>query len=368
MKKIFTTFASAAVLLSLTGCAAPADSLSTKIDVTPPVYQESYSPVTVTYEFDDSEKFDWYEEFVQQAQEFSVKPVITRRVEKKYVRIGIKQLHNEHPDIFWLGSYYFKTGTNATTLDFSIIDGCDEESIKTMHKELEDTADEIISNIPADSSDYDKALYVHDYIVDNTNYYYDGIDADSRQIWHTAYGCLVNGEAVCQGYAEAFTYLMRKMGIESGICTGIVEQGSHAWNYVKLDDEYYWLDATWDDINSKDDVEKHTYFLFDDTRMLRTRKLDSMQNFAPVCESMDLNFYVQNNAFFDTYDPDAVSALVAANADNHCCSMMFSNFDAYNEAVMDFLGEGKVFKVKGADITSLSYYTDDLMFTINLDF
>ncbi len=367
MRKILITLTSVMAALTLTACSA-SNALTTKIDVTPPVYEESYSPVTITNEFNDGEDFDWYEEFVEQVQTFSIRPVITRRVEKKYVRVGLKQLHNEHPDIFWLNGYYFRTGTNATTIEFELIDGCDEDSIISMHSELEDAADKILSQIPEDSSDYDKALFVHDYIVDNTEYYYDGVDADSRQLWHTAYGCLVNGEAVCQGYAEAFTYLMRRMGIESGICTGIVEHGSHAWNYVKLDDKYYWLDATWDDINSKDDVEKHTYFLFDDTRMLRTRKLDSTQNFAPVCDSMDLNFYVQNNAFFDTYDLDTVSALVAANADKHCCSMMFSNFDAYNEAVMDFLGEGKVFKVDGADISSISYYTDDLMFTINLDF
>ena len=110
MRKILITLTSVMAALTLTACSA-SNALTTKIDVTPPVYEESYSPVTITNEFNDGEDFDWYEEFVEQVQAFSIRPVITRRVEKKYVRVGLKQLHNEHPDIFWLNQYAQRTGS-----------------------------------------------------------------------------------------------------------------------------------------------------------------------------------------------------------------------------------------------------------------
>ena len=50
---------------------------------------------------------------------------------------------------------------------------------------------------------------------------------------YTAYGCLIEKKAVCQGYAGVFNLLAAKAGICSIAVPGEAGGGSHAWNYVK---------------------------------------------------------------------------------------------------------------------------------------
>ena len=67
----------------------------------------------------------------------------------------------------------------------------------------------------------------------------------------TAYAALIQGQAVCQGYAAAVYRLLREMGVPVRIVTGMAgeEQTLHAWNLVCVDGLYYNLDLTWDDRN-----------------------------------------------------------------------------------------------------------------------
>ncbi len=78
----------------------------------------------------------------------------------------------------------------------------------------------------------------------NSDTYKPNVDAFS------AYGALVKNKSVCQGYAEAFYMLCKACGLESEIVSGhtrIYGGGSHAWNKIKLDGEWYLVDVTWED-------------------------------------------------------------------------------------------------------------------------
>ncbi len=80
---------------------------------------------------------------------------------------------------------------------------------------------------------------------------------------HTAAGSLLDGRAVCDGYAKATKLLCDAAGIPCIIVTGdAVQNGtkeSHAWNYVQMEDgAWYAVDMTWSDRGDKDD---DTYFL-----------------------------------------------------------------------------------------------------------
>lgn len=79
----------------------------------------------------------------------------------------------------------------------------------------------------------------------NTSY-----TADAPHI-RTAYGALVNGKAVCEGYARAFKCAMHRLGIDCIIVQGYAQSDGglepHAWNYVRIDGSWYGVDATWND-------------------------------------------------------------------------------------------------------------------------
>ena len=62
-----------------------------------------------------------------------------------------------------------------------------------------------------------------------------------------AYGALVEGSAICEGYAKAFKLLCNRAGIACEIVGGTVNGEAHMWNYVQIGGDYYLVDATFDD-------------------------------------------------------------------------------------------------------------------------
>ena len=60
-----------------------------------------------------------------------------------------------------------------------------------------------------------------------------------------AYGALIDGKCVCAGYAAAFKLLAQEAGLEAIVVTGYLDGNlSHAWNKVKIDDEWQIVDVT----------------------------------------------------------------------------------------------------------------------------
>lgn len=110
------------------------------------------------------------------------------------------------------------------------------------------TVSEILSGIMGNDSlsDVEKALLIHDRVVliceyDYQNYLNGTIPSES----YTPLGVFINRKAVCQGYAEAYMYLLGKVGIYSYLCSS--DDLNHAWNIVYVDNAYYHVDLTWDD-------------------------------------------------------------------------------------------------------------------------
>ncbi len=92
--------------------------------------------------------------------------------------------------------------------------------------------------------DYGKIRAIYDYICRNVSYDYSHLSDSSYKLQFTAYAALINGTAVCQGYAN----LLYRMALTAGVkdCR-IITSYDHAWNIVKLGNVYYDLDSTWDD-------------------------------------------------------------------------------------------------------------------------
>ena len=86
---------------------------------------------------------------------------------------------------------------------------------------------------------------------------------------HSAYGALIKHECVCHGFSEAFKRILNRGGVTCEIITGTVKATNqqHAWNIVKIDDEYYHVDVTFDDQSEI----LFTYFMKTDEEMRRDR-------------------------------------------------------------------------------------------------
>ena len=135
-----------------------------------------------------------------------------------------------------------------------------------MNNKFMNAAERFVSNIPKDASQIEREVYIHDALIDNVSYY-----RGKSTPWHicyTGYGALVEGSAVCDGYSQALSYLLNKVNVDSFVVTGgvggsegVATNNGHAWNRVKIDDDWYEVDSTWDDGNDTEDVdERHAYF------------------------------------------------------------------------------------------------------------
>ncbi len=152
-------------------------------------------------------------------------------------------------------------------------------------------------NISDDMSDYDKELAAHDYIIRNCVYGYPDNEDDA----YTAYGALVLGESVCDGYAEAFFLIMSCLDIKCDIVVGSTDEGLHAWNQVEIDSEWYNIDLTWDDsLPDMGDYIKHTYVNISDELLAPTH--DWERQFYRVCSSDNYNYYKKSFFMYDSIE------------------------------------------------------------------
>ena len=134
--------------------------------------------------------------------------------------------------------------------------------------EQEKVVDSIVESLiatvqPEEMTDFEKVKFVNDYIVKNTVYSEDSVASS-----HSAYAVAYEGKGVCQGYALFAQKLMQALGLESMYVVGEVYTGGHAWNLVKVDDEWYHLDTTWNDpVPDRGNGIRYDYFLLNDTDM-----------------------------------------------------------------------------------------------------
>ncbi|MDO5407276.1 MAG: transglutaminase domain-containing protein [Eubacteriales bacterium] len=102
--------------------------------------------------------------------------------------------------------------------------------------------------IREEMTDFEKEMQIIQYLTANVTYPYEqylaGMETKES---HNAYGALAMGEAVCEGYAEAFCWLADACGLETKFIYGTYGGEMHDWNMVKLDGHWYHVDVTSDD-------------------------------------------------------------------------------------------------------------------------
>ena len=180
----------------------------------------------------------------------------------------------DHPEYFWDKGAHIKLFrlpfVSASFINTEYL--CDPAVLPAMERRMNSAVDIIVQKANEYDTDKDKALFVHDYLVSNCAYdeagYHSGYP---KSLSYTCYGCIVNQCAVCQGYAEAYQLILNRLGIECGLIPGTAvyesETSSHAWNYVRLDGEYYMVDVTWDDPLEYSGPIRHDYFCLSEEKM-----------------------------------------------------------------------------------------------------
>lgn len=178
----------------------------------------------------------------------------------------------------------------------------------SQEKSVDDAVASLVKKVRSKNlSDYDTIMYIHDYICNRTSYCYDALeDPEDNLTAFTAYGSLVDDEVVCQGYANAFYRVCKELGYSVRIATSNSYRGCHAWNMIKLDNRYYFIDLTWDDqiaderddknLQKEFDGNEHFYFLVDYDTLL-SKDGDKGEAMAHYLEDE----LIEDDYFIDNY-------------------------------------------------------------------
>ena len=290
----------------------------------------------------------------------------------------------DHPEIFWVHNHekiYKTTYSDSDYCTFTPGYIYTESEISEIQNAMEAGFQEVSSLIPADASDYEKVRIVYTYVIDNTQYQ---ASDDDQSIA----GVFWKKEAVCAGYAGAVQYLLERIGVPCIYVDGST-QGStegHAWNIVKLDGEYYYVDATNGDqpdfLNGNAaQLEEHKTIIYDylcpfpeeyEKKYIRSEELT-----VPDCTAKDMNFYVLNQGCFDGYDWETIYDYCKMRLDNGAAVVRFkfSNQEAFAAVCNELLDYGEVqnvaqyyMKQNGLGQVEYHYGVLDNFYTIYLIF
>jgi len=145
----------------------------------------------------------------------------------------------ENPQFFYIG--------NLSQLAYVMTK---KDALKIKPK-LEAAAKKISQKAMKESDIKERIRIIHDEICNMTTY---------QLSYDEAYGPLLYGEALCEGYGKAFAYVAQMSGIQTVCVTGFAARGAHLWNMVNLGDEWVHVDVTFDDQSSI----SYEYFCIDD--------------------------------------------------------------------------------------------------------
>ena len=237
--------------------------------------------------------------------------VYDKEFSEKDMDICIKAYTMDHPEVFWVANRYSygSMGNKAVIQLYSYVSG---EECKKRMEILNNAVNEIVTNIPSGLKEYHLEKFIHNTLVDNCTYSVGVETADDGWENFTVYGALVNGSAVCEGYAHSMCMLLNKVGIDCYYANGYGENSPHMWNTVNIDGNWYHLDSTWDD----NENAYFNYFNLDDEQIQKDHVIsplladikdrDSLGDvynlYLPECTSDSANFFVVESTYIYDFE------------------------------------------------------------------
>ena len=165
-------------------------------------------------------------------------------------------------------------------------------------------------------SHYEEIYTVYDYICSNVTYDNDNLDDSTYTLKYSTYAALINGTAVCQGYASLYYRLLRELNLNVRVAAGYGGEASedtsnyyenHAWNIVQIDGKWYFADSTWD-AGFSDEVAAGTYSY--QYFLKGTSDFDSLE--SPY-STTGIHYLIMDDNFTDTYNIEQ-TRYIAENA------------------------------------------------------
>ncbi len=281
-----------------------------------------------------------------------------------------KAMTADHGEIFWVSGYAYTRytqGDEVKGLDFSPNYTKTPAERALLQEQVDARAEEILGEIPREASDYEKVKTVFCYLASEVDY---RTGAPENQ---NILSALLYGETVCQGYASAMQYLLARLGIQAAVVTGEADGTPHAWDLVRMDGEYYYIDPTWGNSCYSDGeggarFVDYSYFGLT-TEDLEKTHVPNDSFVLPECTARRDNYYVREGRYFDEWDAGALGALCASGYEtgDATVSVRFSD-SALRQYAVDYLISELHISDYCEGLTSFYYLEDEGQNVLTLRF
>lgn len=194
------------------------------------------------------------------------------RLSDEYTASLLSSLLDEYPEFFYLDqiSLSFTARVNAD----GSLDSCiyrfkpiytlsSQKEIAAAKAEWLSMLSEVLKCIKPTMTDFEKALFLHDYLCANFGY-------DATLTVSDSYTFLKGKVGVCEAYADTYSALLTALGIPNRFA--VSDEMNHVWNVIKIDGLWYHVDVTWDDPLNEQMLDQpgkvlHTAFMRSDEGM-----------------------------------------------------------------------------------------------------
>lgn len=257
----------------------------------------------------------------------------------------------DHPEIFWVHNREKIYKTTYSDSDYCVFTPgytYTDSEIDEIQTAMEQSFQEVRALIPEDAGDYEKVRIVYTYVIDHTQYQ---TGEDDQSIA----GVFWKKSAVCAGYAGAVQYLLERLDIPCIYVDGSTKGSTegHAWDIVKIGQEYYYVDATNGDqpdfLNGDAaQLEEHKTIIYDYLcpfpEEYEKTYTPSEELTVPACTAKDLDFYVLNQGYFEDYSWQYIYDYCKMRLDNGAAVVRFKfgSQEAFSEACQELLDDGVV--------------------------
>ncbi len=232
---------------------------------------------------------------------------VSGSVSEAKIRLALMAYLNDNPQVFWIANAYSYglSGAGTTLQMYSYLSPSDcGAAVKNFNSRLQAA----VKSIPGGLSQFSREESAFDYLIARCSY--DDAAAADSSLWqaYTAYGALVNGKAVCEGYSRAMQLLASYTGLSCILIRGTGDGVNHMWNEINIDGQWYNLDVTWCDSN----MLIYNYFNVTDSVLSQTHQAGPLASslsesavcgansqynlLLPACTSSAANYFVLRGA------------------------------------------------------------------------
>lgn len=280
----------------------------------------------------------------------------------------------DHPELFYLTGYSFTKYMRGSNIEKITLSGnytMNASEAEEKKRAVDAYVDKCLAGYDGTADDYARVKYVYEYLIKNTEY---DMSAQNNQ---NILSVVTDGRTVCQGYAKAMQLILNKMGVFCILCEGIVKgTEAHVWNVVKINGNYYHVDATWGDAsymiedktgNFEAPEINYDYLCVTDDDIKKTHVIKDAIVY-PECNSMEENYYVREGLYLSELDTGVImnaferarengERIVTLKCENANIYSALYNHLIDNQCIFDYLaGSTTVNYVEFRDECRISFY------------